>query len=228
MQAVGEALPDRPLHVFPVIVSTEADAMAWARAGAPEGALVVSAQQVAPRSRPRRPWPAGTERSVSFTLVLRPDLPPVRGGILNLAATAGIADALGAGAEIEWPDEVYAGDRRAGLVSVHVEQTVRGLEWALVNVMLTDAGPSRAAALAQVVQAIERRYRQPGDQLIAAWTSRCRTIGRSVTAMLFPIGRERSVSGRATGVRATGALVIEDGAGRQQGVRPHELAAWAD
>lgn len=200
--------------------------MGWARSGAPEGSLVVAAQQISARARPRRPWPSGGENGVSFTLVVRPDLAPARGGILHVAATAGIADALGPATEIEWPDEVYAGDQLVGLVSVHLEQTVRGLEWALINVMLPEAVPPRAPTLARVVDAVERRYRQPPAELVEEWTPRCRTIGRAVTATLYPIGRERRVSGRAVGIRTTGALTVEDATGRQQGIRPHELAAW--
>ncbi len=227
-EALVDALPGRPLRVYPVVVSTESDAMAWARSGAAEGSMVVAGQQVAPRSRPRRPWPSAVEDAVSFTLIVRPDMPPIRGGVLHLVTTAGIADLFGAQAEIEWPDEVYLGDRRVGLVSVHLEQTVRGLEWALINVLLTDAPPPRAAVVARAVEAIERRYHQPAAELVTDWTPRCRTIGRTVTALLYPIGREQAVTGRAISVSTAGALTIEDASGRRRGVRPYELAAWAD
>lgn len=212
--------------MYATVVSTEADAMSWARAGAPEGSVVVAQNQISARCRPRRPWPTG-DAGFSFTLVLHPDLPPIRAGILHLAATGGIADVLGPGASIEWPDEVYLGERLAALVSVHAEQTVRGLEWALVNVMLTEVPPPRAPVLARVVEAIELRYRQPADQLVAEWAPRCRTIGRSVAARLYPIGRDVRVSGRAVAVRGTGGLTLLDEAtGRERAVRPHELAAW--
>ena len=200
--------------------------MAWARAGTPEGSLVVAEQQISARSRPRRPWPSGGANDVSFTLVLRPELPPVRGGILHLGATAGIADVLGPASGIEWPDEVYVGEQLVGLVSVHIEQTIRGLEWALVNVMLPGLERPRPPTLARVVEAVERRCRQPAEQLIEEWSPRCRTLGRTVSGLLYPIGREQRVTGRAVGASTTGTLTIMDAAGRRQAVRPQELAAW--
>jgi BirA family biotin operon repressor/biotin-[acetyl-CoA-carboxylase] ligase len=200
--------------------------MAWARKGAPEGSLVVAEQQISARARPRRPWPSGGEKSVALTLIVRPHIAPVLGGILHIAATAGVADAFGPNSEVEWPDEVYVGETVVGLVSVHIEQTVRGLEWALINVMLPEVAPPRAMGLARVVQAVERRYQQPVDELIEEWEPRCRTIGRSVVARLYPIGRDRRVSGHAVGVGPTGALTIEDELGLERGIRPHELATW--
>lgn len=200
--------------------------MAWARSGAPAGSLVVATEQVSARARPRRPWPPGGDNGVSFTLVLRPQLPPVRGGILYVAATAGITDVLGAGSSIDWPDEVVLGDRLAGLVSVHLELTVRGLEWALVNVQLLQLALPLPVHLAAVVAAIEGRVRQPAEQLIDEWTPRCRTIGRTVSGLLYPIGRGQRVSGLASRVRSSGALIVDDSTGRPQGIRPHELATW--
>ena len=200
--------------------------MGWARSGAPAGSLVVAAGQIAPRSRPRRPWPAGGANSVSFTLICRPRMTPSHAGILYLAATAGLADALGPTVDIEWPDELYAGDRLLGLLSVHLEQTVRGLEWALINVMLTEVEPPRAAALTPVIEAVERRCSEDDEALVAAWTPRCRTLGRSVSALLYPIGREHRVAGQAVGVRPSGALVVEERIGGTRAIRPHQLAAW--
>ncbi|HWH34036.1 MAG TPA: hypothetical protein VNT56_01805 [Acidimicrobiales bacterium] len=48
---LAAALPDRPLRSYPAPLSTEADALAWARAGAPVGAVVVADYQAAPRGR---------------------------------------------------------------------------------------------------------------------------------------------------------------------------------
>lgn len=47
--ALAEALPGRPVRSYPAMLSTEADALAWARAGADDGAVVVAGYQAAPR-----------------------------------------------------------------------------------------------------------------------------------------------------------------------------------
>ena len=50
-EALAAVLPGRPIRAYPALLSTEADALAWARAGAPSGALVAAAYQAAPRCR---------------------------------------------------------------------------------------------------------------------------------------------------------------------------------
>lgn len=222
--ALAGALPDRRIHFYPTIVSTEADAMSKARAGAPEGTLVVAAFQLSARARPQRPWRPG-DSSLSFSVVVRPKMPPLRAGILYMAATAAIAAVLGEEAAIEWPDEVFAGDELAAHVGIHRETSVRGLEWALVNIMVRDAPPPRAELLARLVTALEERLARPPADLVAEWLPRCRTIGRVLNASLYPIGAGRKVAGRATGARPTGYLVLETGSGKETGVSPFDLAS---
>ncbi|MDQ4130536.1 MAG: hypothetical protein M3133_06040, partial [Actinomycetota bacterium] len=75
-------MPGRPVRTYPAILSTSADAFAWARAGAPEGALVVADYQAAPRGRAGLPWEVRPGEGLGFSLVLRPELPPEREGWL--------------------------------------------------------------------------------------------------------------------------------------------------
>ena len=49
--ALAADLPGRPLRSYPALLSTEADALAWARAGGPGGAVVVAGYQASPRGR---------------------------------------------------------------------------------------------------------------------------------------------------------------------------------
>lgn len=224
-ELLAEAMPGREVHVYPSLVSTESDALARAKAGAPEGTVVVADYQISARSRPRRPWRNTPGGSLSFSLVLRPALPPVRGGWLYIVATAAVADVLGPDAVVEWPDEIYAHGDLAGRIGIHLEATVRGLEWALVNVMIPRAESPRTALLARLVTALEARARMPADEVLAAWLPRCATIGRTVSAASYPIGAERRVEGRAVGARPNGALLVEVSPGREVPVRPHDLAS---
>ncbi|HET9052479.1 MAG TPA: hypothetical protein VFO60_12315 [Candidatus Dormibacteraeota bacterium] len=225
-EVLAEALPDRQIHVYPTIVSTEADAMAKARAGAPAGTLVVAAHQLSARHRPNRPWRPSADTSLSFSMVARPVMPPLRAGVLYLAATAALAEALGERQEtsIEWPDEVMIGDDVAAYVGIHRETSVKGLEWALVNAMIRAADPPRADLLARAVAALEDRLALPPDELLADWLPRCRTIGRVVEATLYPIGAGRKTGGQAKGVRPTGYLVLETASGKDAGVSPFDIA----
>lgn len=223
--ALAAELPGRPVRGYPALLSTEATASAWARAGAPEGALVVADYQASPRGRAGWPWQVRPGEGLGFSLVLRPQLPAEREGWLYTVATCGLADVLGADAAIAWPDEVRAGPdggRLAG-VGVHVQLGPAGTEWAVVTVLVDEAWPPRARQLAAVVAAIESRYMNP-DTVLEDHRARCSTMGRVVRARLVPLGPAGpQVSGRGVDVLADGALVLLTAKGNRVAVRPQNL-----
>ncbi|HZB97944.1 MAG TPA: hypothetical protein VE219_05040, partial [Candidatus Sulfotelmatobacter sp.] len=116
--AVERALGDRPKRFYPALISTESDAIAWAASGGPEGAVVVAGHAITPRGHGERPWVLKPEKSVLFTFIVRPNLPPLKAGLLYMVGVSGIADVLGEGTTIEWPADVYRGDVLAGAVGV--------------------------------------------------------------------------------------------------------------
>ena len=219
-----ELLPDRPIRSYPALVSTHADALAWARGGAPEGAIVVADYQASPRGRGGLEWRVRAGTDLAFSLVLRPQLRPEREGWLYTVAVSGLADAIGDDATIEWPDEVRRSGARAGAVGVHVELGPERSEWAVVNVLIEDAPPPRAPLLALVVEAIEGRYRSRTASVLADYLRRCDTIGRSVRARLIPLGPGgATVTGKAANALTDGALVLETESGSRVAVRPQNL-----
>jgi BirA family biotin operon repressor/biotin-[acetyl-CoA-carboxylase] ligase len=227
--ALAEALPERPIRSYPALLSTEADALAWARSGAPEGAVVVADYQASPRGRAGWPWEVSPGTSLGFSLVLRPRLPAEREGWIYVVASSGLADGLGQGATIEWPDEVRMAGSRAGAVGVQVEPGPQGAQWAVVNVLVAKAAPPRAPLLARLVHAIETRYRSPAELVLSDYMPRCETIGRRVRARLVPLGPGgQEVTGRAAVARPDGSLVLEAERGRRVAVRPQSLGILED
>jgi len=228
-EAVAAVLPDRPIRAYPAILSTHADALAWARGGAPEGAVVVAEYQASPRGRGGVEWTVPQEQSLSFSLVLRPRLPVTREGWLYVAATSGIADAAGPDATLEWPDEVRRSGRRAGAVGVQVELGPVLTEWAVVSVLIEDVAAPRAGALARAVGEIEGRYRSASAAVRADYLRRCETIGRRVRARLIPVGPGgASVTGMAADILLDGSLVLERDDGARVAVRPQNLGVLED
>lgn len=224
-----QALAGRPLRAYTALLSTEADALAWARAGAPEGALVVANYQASPRGRAGRPWQIPEGEGLGFSLVLRPDLPVEREGWLYAAAVSGLADVTGPEARIHWPDEVHQGDERAHAVGVQVELGPQSIRWAVVTVLAVHARPPRAPLLAELVDAIEQRYRSPADAVLADYLPRCATIGRDVQARLIPLGPAGpQITGEAVDVLDDGALVVKTSRGSRVAVRPQNLGLLED
>ena len=159
-----------------------------------------------------------------LSLVVRPTLPAPREGWIYVAASCGLADALGEGAALEWPDEVWIGDARAGALGVFVQIGAGGVDWAVVNVLVECAPPPRAPLLARAVEAIESRLGAPAVPVLAAYLRRCTTIGVRVRARTIPLGPGGLVlEGRASSVLQDGALVLETDDGRRLAVRPGSL-----
>jgi BirA family transcriptional regulator, biotin operon repressor / biotin---[acetyl-CoA-carboxylase] ligase len=104
--------------------STNADAMALARDGAPEGIVVVADHQRAGRGRRNRTWVAPPRGSLLLSVLLRP---PARvAGAVTMAAALAMAEAVdlvaGVAARLKWPNDLVVatadGERKlAGILA---------------------------------------------------------------------------------------------------------------
>jgi BirA family transcriptional regulator, biotin operon repressor / biotin---[acetyl-CoA-carboxylase] ligase len=106
LAALGPAVA---VEVLEEATSTNAVAGDRARAGAPEGTVVVAEHQTAGRGRLDRTWQTPPRSSLLFSLVLRPSVPPAEWPWLPLLTGHTVARALrGAGyaAGVKWPNDV--------------------------------------------------------------------------------------------------------------------------
>jgi BirA family biotin operon repressor/biotin-[acetyl-CoA-carboxylase] ligase len=135
----ARALPlGRPLVVTPRTGSTNDDALAAAREGAPHGALFVTEEQLAGRGRRGNSWLAPPGEGLLFSLVLRPSLRAERAPALALLAGLAVRAAVGelleragssARALVKWPNDVLVvSDKPRKLAGILVESVVRGAE----------------------------------------------------------------------------------------------------
>jgi BirA family biotin operon repressor/biotin-[acetyl-CoA-carboxylase] ligase len=114
------------LTVLPEAASTNAEAADRARAGAPEGTVIVAESQTAGRGRQGRTWESPPRAGLTFSVVLRP---PAISGWLPLLAGLSVAVALqeraGVEAGVKWPNDVLiSGESASGKTS---ERKVAGL-----------------------------------------------------------------------------------------------------
>ena len=107
--------PSWDVRRTPETTSTNADLLALARSGAPEGVVLVADHQTAGRGRLDRTWEAPPGASLLTSILLRPSDPPRSLAVdqLHLVANAvGIAAAVAArrvsGAEVDlkWPNDL--------------------------------------------------------------------------------------------------------------------------
>ena len=108
--------------------STNEDAAAAARDGAPEGTLIWARRQTSGRGRRGRMW-ISPEGNLHISIVLRPNVPPSRAGEIAFVAALAVAEACAAlarGADVrcKWPNDVLVDGRKAaGLL---IESSIAG------------------------------------------------------------------------------------------------------
>ena len=96
--------------------STNADAMALVRDGAPEGIVVVADHQTAGRGRRGRTWEAPPGSGLLASILLRPPAPIVElcTFVLGVAAAEAVASVCGFAPRLKWPNDlVWPGDGSA-------------------------------------------------------------------------------------------------------------------
>jgi BirA family transcriptional regulator, biotin operon repressor / biotin---[acetyl-CoA-carboxylase] ligase len=106
----------RTVEVTAVTGSTNADLLARAVRGEPEGAVLAAEQQSAGRGRLGRTWVSPPRAAVTFSVLLRPaPVPRARLGWLPLLAGVAVADAVrvvaAVDAQLKWPNDVLAGPK---------------------------------------------------------------------------------------------------------------------
>jgi BirA family biotin operon repressor/biotin-[acetyl-CoA-carboxylase] ligase len=229
---VAAALGERPVRAYPALLSTEPVAMAWARKGAPDGAVVVADYQASPRGRAGLPWSVRQGHGLGFTLLARPDLPPEREGWPYVPALLALHDVVGTddGGGLAWPDTVHAaGEAALARLGVYVELGPSRTEWVSMTVLVEDALPPRAPLLARLVETMEHRLAQPAQTVLADYLPRCATLGRTVRARMMPMGPTGpQVTGEAVDVLADGALVLRTARGNRVAVPPQNLGLLQD
>ena len=113
----------RAVEVVGRTASTNADVLARALGGEPEGVVLVAEEQSAGRGRMGRTWVAPPRAALTFSLLVRPTaVPPARRGWLPLLAGVAVASAVtavtGVQTQLKWPNDVLAGPAKlAGILA---------------------------------------------------------------------------------------------------------------
>jgi BirA family biotin operon repressor/biotin-[acetyl-CoA-carboxylase] ligase len=218
------------------IDSTNRSLLDEARAGAPDGLVVVADHQTAGRGRLGRSWEATPGTSLLVSVLLRPDLPVDRLFVLTLAAALALADAVGAVAGItaglKWPNDLVVGDRKlAGLLAeTDVSAgTARAVVIGAGCNLTADAfppelAPQATAAELEAGRAVDRDVLLEAflaalanrlddlDAVLADARARSATLGRRVR---IELPGDQVLEGEATELADDGSLIVRDDAGRE-------------
>jgi len=109
---LGTAFVGQVVHFWPEIRSTNDEARRLARAGAPEGTLVIAEHQTAGRGRLERRWEAPPGSSLLLSLIFRPTLAPAEAQRLTMVCGLAIVEAIeattGLAVGLKWPNDIVS------------------------------------------------------------------------------------------------------------------------
>jgi BirA family biotin operon repressor/biotin-[acetyl-CoA-carboxylase] ligase len=199
--------------------STNARARELAIAGAPHGTLVTADEQTAGRGRQGRTWIARPGDALLMSVVLRHIEP-----VVPLAAAVAVADAVGPGARIKWPNDIWLDGRKvAGIllegrpqegwavlgigVNVRTQEFPEELREIATSLALEGVDTTREELLAALAERLDHWTRAPVDEVLGAWGERDALRGRQI--------RWAGGAGTAAGVDGSGALLVDLGDGEQ-------------
>ena len=210
--------------------STNDDARALAREGAPHMTVVVADTQSAARGRLGRTWISDPNQALNASWIVRPERPVDEWTVLPLLAGVAAVDAVKQRAHIDarlkWPNDVLVGARKlAGILTeaevpdfiivglgMNVAQQLFDGERADTATSVAIEGGTRLDRPDLLASTLQRFTDALGDPAAALGHYRqlCVTIGQTVRV-------ERAtgdaVSGFARAIDDTGALVVETARG---------------
>lgn len=207
--------------------STSDRARSLAAAGAPHGTLVTASEQTAGRGRQGRAWSAPPGRALLCSVVLRD--PP---RLLPLAAGVAVAEAIGEGARLKWPNDVMLeGGKVAGILVEGRPQEGWAVLGAGVNVAVrpedlpaelrSTAGTlgREPAAIEELLGALLRTLGKwlaaPDGEVLEAFRARDALAGRRVAWS--------GGAGLASGIDGDGRLVVTTAGGATRALEAGEI-----
>jgi BirA family biotin operon repressor/biotin-[acetyl-CoA-carboxylase] ligase len=206
--------------------STNTQLLEAARAGAPEGQVLVADHQTAGRGRLGRRWESPPGASLLVSVLLRPDLAPGRAHLVTMAAGLAASDAVeevgGVTAGLKWPNDLVVGEAKlAGLLAEsvveggHLRAVVVGMGCNVTTAPIegstavadhTDAIVDRRALLDAWLRHLDARL-DDLERVLPDYRRRCSTLRRPVRVTRS----EGDLEGRALDVTDDGHLLVEAG-----------------
>jgi len=225
------------IHFFQETESTMDEAMHLARDGCPDFTVAVALRQTRGRGRMQRVW-SSDEGGLYFTVVVRPDIPIVFSGLVNLAAAIDMADILRSGyavaASLKWPNDILVNEKKiCGILSqmeaegdqvdylnigmgLNVNNQPESTETGAVSLkFLTGRFVPRREILAAFLAAFENRMKNfDSAAVIAQWKLHNLTLGKRVRVATV----KETVEGLAVDLDEHGGLILQLADGTRQTV----------
>jgi BirA family biotin operon repressor/biotin-[acetyl-CoA-carboxylase] ligase len=225
------------IHFFQETGSTMDEAMVMARKGCADFTVVVAQRQTRGRGRMQRTWQSAGG-GLYFTVVVRPDIPMMLAGLVNLAAAVDMAKLLRSlyqvDACLKWPNDILVDNHKlCGLLS---QMEAEGDQVAHMNIGIglnVNNAPETESPIAISLKALlgrpvprreilvaflnifeKRMLTFDPHVVISEWKSNNVTLGRRVRVITV----KDMVEGTAVDVDSHGGLILQLSDGTRQTV----------
>jgi len=222
--------PDRESRIIyhEELASTMDVARDLARKGCPDFTTVIAGRQASGRGRLKRAWHSD-KGGLYFTVVLRPDLPPVLSFRISFLASLTLARILnemfGVDVRVKWPNDLLVDERKiCGMLSeleaeadrvafinvgigINVNNDPSSIEPAATSIKaILGRQVSIKDILARYLDAFEQRMQTAAlDRVIEEWKALTVTLNREVRV----VTTRDVITGKAVDIDDNGALVLK-------------------
>jgi BirA family biotin operon repressor/biotin-[acetyl-CoA-carboxylase] ligase len=139
------------VHHFPVIDSTNAEAIRRAKTGGEEGEVFIADRQTDGRGRMGRKWDSPEGKNIYLSFLLKPKVPPSKAPLLTLVAGEAVfetlfpllPDPLKSRFRIKWPNDLYLQDKKVAGILTEAGSSGGEIDWVVVGIGINvNADPS--------------------------------------------------------------------------------------
>lgn len=227
------------LHYSSITGSTNSDALAAARSGAPHGSVFIADEQNAGRGRGDHAWHSAAGEGLYVSVLLRPQVKAARLPLIPLAAGLAAGKAIRATAalsvDLRWPNDLLIGPRKAGGILVEAHSEGSSVTYAVVGIGINvhqqsfpadlstpatsldlEAGRriSRQALLVALLKSLERETLTLADEQAAELiTTRVEQVSTWIRGKSVEVHGPQSCSGVTAGMDKHGFLLVRTNAG---------------
>ncbi len=234
--------------VYPEIDSTNEEAKRQAQKGALHGSIYVAEQQNGGKGRLGRVWKSPPKSGLWFSILLRPDAPPVQVANLTLLAGLAVSRAIcavtGCDAKIKWPNDIVIGSKKVCGILTEMTAEIDRVHFAVVGIgvnvndesfpeelteratslrMESGSPVSRVTLLQHILKEFETLYTEyflhGKESWLVPYKESCVSLNRTVSATR---GQEK-VIGTAVDITDGGELVVQTKDGRRVEINSGEV-----
>lgn len=240
------------LHFSPVTDSTNSDAQAAARRGAPHGSVYFADEQLSGRGRGDHAWRSAAGDGLYVSVLLRPQLPAVHLPLLPLAVGLAVAEAIhavaGVTVDLRWPNDLLIGPRKVGGILVEAKNARGAVEFVVAGIGINvhqrafdsdlaaiatsldlEAAKrvSRQNLLAALLESLEREVSGLGDPAAETIPARVERVSTWIRGRRVEVHGPQACTGVTAGLDAHGFLLVRTANGlvtvQTGGIRAAEI-----